>query len=80
MNKVTVSPRAAEERVRRAVAREGTSLRKGRGNADLGEYYGIDMHNNTVAWAQQTLPQLVLDLGVLKPWETLAADTGDVSD
>ena len=71
--KITVSKRAAEERVRRSLRKEGLALRKARGRYidQLGEYFVVDTSLNIVVDRDCNLEQLVDECEVLRPWEAL---------
>ena len=71
-----VSRRAAEARIRRALARDFESLHKCNANSrwysDLGDYYTTDCRNYTCR-THYTLEQLAEELRVLAPNERIAA-------
>ena len=71
-----VSRRAAEERIRRALARDCESLHKCNANSqwyrDLGDYYTADCQNH-LNRTHCTLEQLAEELRVLAPNERIAA-------
>jgi len=76
MQQVTVSRRAAEQRVARALAKNGNALRKCRQDSrayyDVGDYYVIDASLNVMVDKQCTLEGLAEELGVLRQYEVLA--------
>jgi hypothetical protein len=55
--KIRISRRAAEERVRRSLAKDGLALRKASGRFihELGEYYVVDIGMNSVTSTGWTL-------------------------
>jgi hypothetical protein len=68
MKKINLTRRAVEERIRRSLEKEDISLRKDR---ITGEYFGVDVMRNAVAWDGLSLEELAEQLEALKPWETL---------
>ena len=75
-SKVKVSVRALEGRVKRALERDGETLKKCREDSrwftDLGEYYLVDLNMNSVNTKHVDLEELARELEVLKPFEVLA--------
>jgi hypothetical protein len=74
---VRVSEKIVEDRVRRALRREGEVLRKTRpGNtwarADFGDYYTVDPHTRFPERRHCDLTQLARECGVLRPGEVIA--------
>ena len=74
---MTVSERAIEARVRRALAREGERLRKTRpGNtwtrANFGDLYTVDAQRGNPQRWHCTLEQLARECNVLRPDEVIA--------
>ena len=73
--KVPVSQRALIQRINRALAKENEALKAARSERDrqqLGNYFVIDLHRNTVQAQHVDLEALARELGVLKPYEALA--------
>ena len=80
--KVSVSERATLQRVNRALAYEGKSMKICRENSrwfnDLGRYYvvnefnAVDQHANLEGWAR--------DLGVLKPFEEIDTEKAGATE
>ena len=72
-----VTPGALKQRINRALAKEGETLRTTRGErwrGELGEHYIVDSNRNTVIAQHCDLEALGTELGVLKGWETLASN------
>ncbi|MGR4869689.1 hypothetical protein ACIPRI_12575 [Variovorax sp. LARHSF232] len=72
-----VSERALAARVDRALAREyGHRLRRIRwgasAQADLGRYYSVDMHCNSIGFMHIDLEDMARQLGALQPEEQMA--------
>lgn len=74
--KVMVSERAVVSRIRRKLAREGTSLHRYRSSNppdhNIGDWYMVDAHNHVCGPYISDIGELAADMGVLKPWEELA--------
>lgn len=71
----TVSERALMARINRKLDEDGEKLKKARQSeqAELGNYYVVSENQNTVtAHGIDDLEAWARDLGVLKPFETLA--------
>jgi hypothetical protein len=76
-NKVPVSKRAIEARIKRSLKGEGVSLKRNRSARyaeDLGDLYTVDDSSNSVIGAHHTLQSLAEAQGVLKPWEVIDDD------
>jgi hypothetical protein len=75
-NRVKVSERALIQRINRKLAANGESLKKSRGDrarSDLGEYYIINLHKNSVVNFGFDLEAKGRELGALAEWEALEA-------
>ena len=74
MDKVQVSERALEARVKRSLEKDGKLLKKCRSDSrfydDLGDYYIVSTAN-TIEAKRCSLAQLADDLDALKDYETL---------
>ena len=77
MSKVQVTTRALEGRVKRALAKEDTILKKCRVDSrwyvDLGDHYTVGL-NNTIEETNIHLAALARELGVLKDYEEWAEE------
>lgn len=72
--KVPVSERAIVARLRRALAKDGETLRKSRTPrtvSDLGDYFTVGRGNNTVVRRGIDVETLARELGVLDPFEEI---------
>jgi hypothetical protein len=70
--KLPVSRAALMGRINRKLAAEMQKLkvpRSDRWRSDLGDYYIVDEHRNTIEAAHVDPVALARELGVLKPWE-----------
>jgi hypothetical protein len=72
-SKVPVTLRALTQRINRALARRGEKLCAARAESELGWFYVVNVHLGTVEAQHQNPEALGRDLGVLRPWETVAA-------
>jgi len=75
--RVPVTRRALIQRVNRALAKDGEQLKATKGTQaqlDLGDFYVIDISGNSVSRKDVDLEKLARELGVLKPYEALAAE------
>jgi hypothetical protein len=72
MDKVKVSDRALEARIKRALEKDGQILKKCRADSrwysDLGDYYIVNQ-SNVIAAQHCSLEKLGKELKVLKPYE-----------
>jgi hypothetical protein len=74
MKKTNVSIHAVAARIRRALAKEGSSLKKSRSFAvklDLGDWYIVNDRNSVVCY-HIDIEKLANEMGLLKPYEQLA--------
>ena len=73
MNKVPVSTRALEARIKRALAHDGESLHRCRENSrahlDFGDYYVRDTRLNIITDKYVDIEELARELNLLKPYE-----------
>jgi hypothetical protein len=71
--KASVSSRAVEQRLNRALKRKGLQLRKTRGerNPQLGQYFLVDPAGNSIFDTHIDLEGLARKLEVLHGWEKL---------
>ncbi len=75
--KIPVSERALSTRIRRALEKEGMTLRRARGTRallDFGDWYVINTRMNAVVDKDIGLEDYGRELGVLKDFEELAED------
>ena len=77
MDKVQVSERALEARIKRSLEKDGNLLKKCRKDSrfydDLGDYYIVDQRNS-IAAKHCDLRTLAHEIGALKDYETLEGD------
>lgn len=66
MKKKAVTQRALMQRINRALAKDGETLRSDR----RGGYMRIDLSRNSVIEMDVDLAEIAAKLSVLKPWET----------
>ena len=75
VDKVPVSERALAQRIDRALAPDGLTLRKSRPGSrqqqNVGDYYVIDVNANAVVWSYVNLEAYAEELGVLAAYECL---------
>lgn len=75
VGKVTVSIRAVEARVRRALEKEGQLLKKcrydSRWYSDLGDYYVVDASTNAIEASNCDLARLAAETESIKAWEQI---------
>lgn len=81
--KVPVSERALFQRINRRLKQKDQLLRTARGvwdgprwyeNSDLGRFYIIDIHRNTLVSTHVDLEAYARKLDVLAPWEELKGE------
>ncbi len=76
--KAAISERALFARVNRKLAKEFQSIRRcradTRGYETLGDFFLVDFRDNAVLGHDIDLEGFARELGVMKPWEQLAAD------
>ena len=74
---VPVRIRAVVGRVNRLLAKEGTVLKKTKGETareGVGEYYILDLNSNSIRKSNIDLEKTARDLGALAEWETLVEE------
>ena len=76
--KVMITERALVQRINRTLAKDDERLKKvkagSRMDAEYGPYYRLDYRMNAVVEPGVDIESLGRKLGVLKPYEALAAD------
>jgi hypothetical protein len=76
--KVMITERALAQRINRALAKEDEGLKKAKAGSrmdiEYGRYYTLDYSRNQVIHSGVDIESLGRELGVLKPYEALAAD------
>lgn len=76
--KVSVSERAIVARINRKLAKEMQSLRRcredSRGFNDLGSFYILDLHRNSVEAMHVDVKKLARELDVIADFETIEMD------
>lgn len=81
--KIPVSERALVARINRKLRQDAEALHRSRGTrfwSDLGDYYIVDFRRNSLVRGHVDIEELAHELGVLKPWESLAAELEDSAD